>query len=254
MPCPGVCSSPRSRDQTQYAASPHPVKARRRIATTAETIALVVGLKNSFTPVDLGQDGLHRRSPDEGLGVVVVGGHVCLDCRHEIRHAAEHATAQLFRREFAEPALHEVEPRRARGGGSAGAGPASLVQSVATTPANVADITQVPHLLHSAEMQVWADAGYTGVARRLEHRGRAIDWQVALRPGQRRCLAPGRAAAQAERHKHSIRAKVEHPFLYVKRHFAYTQVRYRGLAKNRTPMCLLFGLANLLLAERAAPA
>ena len=51
-----------------------------------------------------------------------------------------------------------------------------------------------------------------------------------------------------------MRAKVEHPFLYVKRHFGYAQVRYRGLAKNRNRLCLLFGLANLWLAERAAPA
>ena len=129
-----------------------------------------------------------------------------------------------------------------------------LVHSVATTAANVADITQVPRLLHGAETQVWGDAGYTGVARRPEHRGRAIDWQVALRTGQRRRLAPRSAAAQAERRKASIRAKVEHPFLYVKRHFGYAKVRYRGLAKNRNRLCLLFGLANLLLAERAAPA
>ena len=129
-----------------------------------------------------------------------------------------------------------------------------LVHSVATTAAHVADITQVPHLLHGAETQVWGDAGYTGVARRPEHRGRAIDWQVARRTGQRRRLAPDSAAAQAERRKASIRAKVEHPFLYVKRHFGYAKVRYRGLAKNRTRLCLLFGLANLLLAERAAPA
>ena len=129
-----------------------------------------------------------------------------------------------------------------------------LVHSLATTAANVADITQVPRLLHGAETQVWGDAGYAGVARRPEHRGRRVDWQVALRPGQRRRLAPGSAAAQAERRKASIRAKVEHPFLYVKRHFGYAQVRYRGLAKNRTRLCLLFGFANLLLAARAAPA
>ena len=129
-----------------------------------------------------------------------------------------------------------------------------LVHSVATTAANVADITQVPRLLHGAETRVWGDAGYAGVARRPEHQGRRVDWQVALRPGQRRRLAPGSAAAQAERRKASIRAKVEHPFLYVKRHFGYAQVRYRGLAKNRTRLCLLFGFANLLLAARAAPA
>ena len=81
-----------------------------------------------------------------------------------------------------------------------------------------------------------------------------MDWQVALRPGQRRRLAPGSAAAQAEQRKASIRAKVEHPFLYVKPHFGYATVRYRGLAKNRNRLCLLFGLANLLLAARAAPA
>ena len=129
-----------------------------------------------------------------------------------------------------------------------------VVHSLVTTAANVADITQVPQLLHGAETQVWGDAGYVGVARRPEHQGRAIDWQVALRPGRRRRLAPGSAAAAAERHKASIRAKVEHPFLYVKRHFGYAKVRYRGLAKNRTRLCLLFGFANLLRAARAAPA
>ena len=96
-----------------------------------------------------------------------------------------------------------------------------LVHSLATTAANVADITQVPRLLHGAETRVGGDAGYAGVARRPEHQGRRVDWQVALRPGQRRRLAPGSAAAEAERRKASIRAKVEHPFLYVKRHFGY---------------------------------
>ena len=129
-----------------------------------------------------------------------------------------------------------------------------LGHSVAAPPANVADITPGPRLRHGAETQVWGDAGYLGVERRPEHLGRAIAWQLARRPGQRRRLAPGRTAVQAERRKASIRAKVEHPFLYVMRHFGYAQVRYRGLAKNRTRLCLWFGLANLLLADRAAPA
>ena len=129
-----------------------------------------------------------------------------------------------------------------------------LVHSVATTAANVADVTQVPQLLHGGETRVWGDAGYQGVARRPEHRGRAMDWQIALRAGRRRQLAPGSAAARMEQRKASIRAKVEHPFLYVKRHFGYATVRYRGLAKNRNRLYLLFGLANLLLAARAAPA
>ena len=47
-----------------------------------------------------------------------------------------------------------------------------------------------------------------------------------------------------------MRAKAEHPFLYVKRHFGYAKVRYRGLEKNRQRLALLLGSANLL---RAAP-
>ncbi len=57
-----------------------------------------------------------------------------------------------------------------------------------------------------------------------------------------------------ERRQAALRAKVEHPLLYVKRHFGYATVRYRGLAKNRNRLCLLFGLANLWLAERQATA
>ena len=115
-----------------------------------------------------------------------------------------------------------------------------LVHSVATA-ANVADVTQVPQLLHGGETRVWGDAGDQGVARRPEHRGRAMDWQVARRPGQRRRLAPGSAAAQAEQRKASIRAKVEHLFLYVKRHFGYATMRYRGLAKNRNRLYCCLG-------------
>ena len=110
-----------------------------------------------------------------------------------------------------------------------------LVHSLATTAANVADITQVPRLLHGAETRVWGDAGYAGVARRPEHQGRRVDWQVALRPGQRRRLAPGSAAAQAEQRKASIRAKVEHPFLYVKRHFGYAQVAVSRVGQAPNP-------------------
>ena len=47
----------------------------------------------------------------------------------------------------------------------------------------------------------------------------------------------------------SLRARVEHPFLYLKRRFGYDKVRYRGLAKNHQRLALLLGFANLLIAE-----
>ena len=65
----------------------------------------------------------------------------------------------------------------------------------------------------------------------------------------RRLLVPGGDEAQAERRKASVRAKAEHPFLYVKRHFGCAKVRYRGLEKNRQRLALLLGFANLLRAE-----
>ena len=46
-----------------------------------------------------------------------------------------------------------------------------------------------------------------------------------------------------------MRARVEHPFLRLKRLFGYAKVRYRGLAKNTERLALLFGFGNLLTAE-----
>ena len=71
-----------------------------------------------------------------------------------------------------------------------------------------------------------------------------------MRPGRRRHLEPASYEALAEKRKASVRAKVEHPFLYVKRRFGYAKVRYRGLAKNAQRLALLLGLANLMTAER----
>ena len=64
---------------------------------------------------------------------------------------------------------------------------------------------------------------------------------------------PGCAVAR-EREKASVRAKVEHPFLYVSGSFGYRKVRYRGLAKNMERIALLLGFANLLVAGRYSTA
>lgn len=77
-----------------------------------------------------------------------------------------------------------------------------------------------------------------------------MEWRVALGPRKRRRLAPESAEARSEKEKASVRAKVEHPFLYVKRQFGYAKVRYRGLHKNTQRLAVLFGMANLMKAER----
>ena len=125
-----------------------------------------------------------------------------------------------------------------------------VVHGLCTTAANAGDVTAAHRLLHGAARRVWGDAAYQGVGKRPENNGGAVDWRVALKPGKRRALAPDSAAAACERARASVRAKVEHPFLYLKRRFGYARVRYRGLAKNRQRIALLPGFANLMIGER----
>ena len=125
-----------------------------------------------------------------------------------------------------------------------------IVHSLHTTAANVSDITAAPDLLHGGETLVCGDAGYQGIAKRLEQRERAVQWQVAMRPGKRRLLDPEGEEWLEEKRKASVRAKVEHPFQIVKLRFGYAKVRYRGLFKNTQRLALLLGLANVVRAER----
>ena len=124
-----------------------------------------------------------------------------------------------------------------------------VVHSFTTTSANVHDVTEAHRLLHGGEKQVWGDAGYIGVQKRRENLELDVEWQVAMKPGQRRMLESDSPAALVEKAKASIRAKVEHPFLDVKRIFGYAKVRYRGLARNTERMALLLGLSNLRRAQ-----
>ena len=125
-----------------------------------------------------------------------------------------------------------------------------VVHSMSTTPANVHDVTETPRLLHGGETQVGCDAGYQGVHKRPENRDLEVEWQVSMRPGKRRNLEPGSNEAVMEKRKALVRAKVEHPFLYIKRHFGYAKTRYCGLAKNTLRLMTLLGFANLMRAER----
>ena len=88
-----------------------------------------------------------------------------------------------------------------------------------------------------------------GVQKREENLDLAVEWRVALKPGQRRKPEPDSREAVAEKDKASVWAKVEHPFLKAKRLFGYSKVRYRGLAKNTERLALLLGLGNLLTAR-----
>ena len=50
-----------------------------------------------------------------------------------------------------------------------------------------------------------------------------------------------------------MRAKVEHPFLVVKRDFGFAKLRYRGIGKNLNHPQVLFASANWLMGPCRCP-
>ena len=135
-------------------------------------------------------------------------------------------------------------------GVDAGAG---YVHSVTATAASVHDLDQITHLVRADDDVVYADAGYQGAERRPDvaddpHLSK-VEYRVAARKSKLAAMAqPDRVA---ESRKASVRAKVEHPFLIVKRDFGFTKTRYRGMAKNLNHLNVLFASANWVMRARA---
>jgi transposase, IS5 family len=123
-----------------------------------------------------------------------------------------------------------------------------LIHAVAATPANVADSTVLPELLHGRETRVWGDQAYRGqkaVIRRCAPRARDF---VNRRYRQRGVVDQVERAKN--RTKSKVRAKVEHPIGVIKRVFGFAKVRYRGLQKNLHRLLVTAALANLFTARR----
>jgi len=139
---------------------------------------------------------------------------------------------------------------KAHTGVDAGTG---YVHTVTLTSANVHDLGQAARLIRDDDEVVWADAGYRGIHERAqvagdEHLSR-IEFRVAARPGVVRTW--NKWDKQIESEKASVRARVEHPYLVVKRDFGFCKTRYRGLVKNLNHLLMLFASANWLMRARA---
>jgi len=118
-----------------------------------------------------------------------------------------------------------------------------IVHSMAVTGANVADITMADELICDDDDTVFADAGYQGLEKHEKTEDKAVF--VALRPGKRKTLAKDSSLSRLEHLKSQIRAKVEHPFHWLKCVFGLKKLRYRGLHKNAQMLYAMFGLINL---------
>jgi IS5 family transposase len=123
-----------------------------------------------------------------------------------------------------------------------------IVHSLSTTPANVADITELPKLLHGQERELFGDQAYWSEFHHQCAQGRGIRYRVNRRGTYHTPLTEYQR--RINRIRSSARARGEHAFHVVKRLWGFTKVRYRGLAKNTARLFTAFALANLYLLRR----
>jgi IS5 family transposase len=119
------------------------------------------------------------------------------------------------------------------------------VHSASVTAGNVHDSQELPNLLHGRETRLYGDSAYRGEKQRerlKEIAPRAKDF-TNKRAYRSRPLSD--ADRQTNRRKSSVRAKVEHPFLTLKRIWGFAKVRYRGLAKNANRAFAMLAMINL---------
>ena len=135
-------------------------------------------------------------------------------------------------------------------GADAGTG---YVHSLSVTGANIHDLDEAHHLIRPDDDVANLDAGYRGIDKRTEVTSdpdlSKVDCRVAAGPGKTRVMNPWDKASESA--KASVRSKVEHPFLIIKRDFGFRKTRYRGVAKNLNHLAVLFASANLLMRARA---
>ena len=124
-----------------------------------------------------------------------------------------------------------------------GADPRGRVHTVRATAAAVADITQLPELLHGEEREVFGDQAYWKEDDREFLESCGIRYRINRRPTARRPLSA--RWRMINRARSRTRACGEHAFRVVKQLWGFTKVRYRGLAKNLARAQTMFALANL---------
>lgn len=121
-----------------------------------------------------------------------------------------------------------------------------LIHSASITAANVHDSHEVPNLLHGDETRFYGDSAYRGKAQRERLREIAPYARDFTNKRAYRNAPLSDADKATNRRKSSIRAKVEHPFLILKRLWGFAKVRYRGLTKNANRAFAMLAAINLL--------
>lgn len=123
-----------------------------------------------------------------------------------------------------------------------------LIHSMVATAANVHDSQATALLLHGKETRVWGDSAYTGQQETIRAIAPMAEVLTNEKGARNRPLTDEQKARNREKSK--TRARVEHPFLVVKRIFGFDKVRYRGLMKNTHRLHITCALVNLFMVRR----
>jgi transposase, IS5 family len=122
-----------------------------------------------------------------------------------------------------------------------------LIHSVVATAANEHDKHALPQLLHGNERRVYGDSAYSSQQELIAQAApQARDF--TNKKGFRNRGLTEREQEKNSR-KSSVRAKVEHAFLIIKRIFGFAKVSYRGMMKNGNRLFVVAALANLFMAR-----
>lgn len=132
------------------------------------------------------------------------------------------------------------------------------VHTITATAAHVHDASETAKLIRPDDQVVYGDSGYLGVQEREEIKNdehlKQVEYRINQRPSSNKCPKTYKGinwTKRIEYRKSSVRCKVEHAFLIVKRQFGHNKVAYRGLEKNLNRFHMLFGSANLWMMIRA---
>ncbi len=120
-----------------------------------------------------------------------------------------------------------------------------LIHSASVTAGNVHDSQELHNLLHGKETRLYGDSAYRGEKQRQRLKDiapKAKDF-TNKRAYKNRPLTD--SDKETNRRKSSVRSKVEHPFLTLKRIWGFAKVRYRGLAKNANRAFAMLAMLNL---------
>jgi len=125
---------------------------------------------------------------------------------------------------------------------------AGIVHSCTVTAANIHDSQELPHLMHGNETRLYGDSAYSGQKNAMRKRSPKVKDFTNQRGFRNHALTEEQQ--QTNCRKSSVRARVEHPFLWIKRIWGFTKVRYRGLAKNANRAFVMLALFNVVKFNR----